>query len=223
MARFKYLQPDLPRARENNLIRHLFRNFISLHAVMHDLFFDGLSTDTSRKVLQRMVKQGLLTRYPLFHNRHYFRLGTAAAQRWAYPRTRCHQLGAQRLPYELGVLHYVSQHDRVKKRLLPHELKNRFEWFPDGLMQWAYLMQQGKLVTLRTELSGRADRIIEKFGRQLYDYSTLPQFRELIESDQFAFCVVTATAAQAVAIEQRSPDLIVDLSTHICPDLVHFM
>ena len=228
MIQLKHQKPDLENRRDASIIAHNARNFITTHEAVEPLFFEGLSTDTSRKVLERLCKRGFLIRYSLFRKNHYYyRLGQHSVRRWGYPRSRSSKLGGLRLPYELGALAYncLDFDEHPRKRLLPEELKAHLPWFPDTLMQWAYLWDSGRLGTIRVEHRLRPDRVIAKLNEQLYRYSELFEFRALIESARFFFIVVTATEHQAHALqhEAREQALPVELRTSYYPELIRFI
>jgi len=202
MHAFKYRKPDLRNRRDANIIAHVFRNFITTSEVVHRLFFNGLSVDTSRKVLKRLREKDLLARYHIAGNRYYFRLGRASLARWGYPRSRSEKLGAQRLPYEIGTLAAMCFGGRPRKRLLPHELKNRLPWFPDSLMQWAYLWEENTLGSIRVEARcSRPDRLVTKLSDQVYSYCANDEFRELVEQGRFFLIVILATEPQELAVQ----------------------
>ena len=225
MLKYFYQPPDLPIRRDNRIVVHVFRNFITTHTVVHKLFFKGLSRDTSRKVLRRLVQRDILIQYPLFGNVAYYRLGQYAIARWNFPRNRSSKLGAQRLPYELGTLAFSSMGDVPRKRLLRHELLAKHPWFPTKLMQWAYFVDGDKLLTVRVEISGRPAKTIKKFAEQIYQYSSHPEFRTLIESSKFRLLVVTATEAQEHALQVESVEQAfpIELQTAHYPELVKFI
>ncbi len=206
-----YPKPDLELPRDNQLIDHVLRNHITTLSVVQDLFFAGLNYDTARKVLRRLVAANYLTRYPLFANGDYFRLGKAAISRWGYPRTRVPALGAQRLPYELGSLAYCcmdSDSDTGKKRTRLHasEILAQASWFPEPLTQWAYLIKGDVLYSIRVEINHFGPSILQKLGQQLYEYSVLSQFKKCIQEKRFGFVVVMASEQQETALKKALRD-----------------
>ncbi len=221
----KYHKPDLDNRRENCVLMHLARNFISLPCVLHELYFAGRSVDTSRKVLTRLVRRGFLAKYRLLRNEHYYRLGPESVKRWGFPRTRTEKLGAQRLPYEIGALAYTSMDVRPRKRLFPHELLSRLPWFPESLLQWAYLWENNRLVSIRVEHRARAEHVVAKLSDQLYRYSQHFEFRRLIEEGRFLFVVITATDHQELALQAEAQEqrLRVEVLTANYPELIHFI
>ena len=225
MTGFKYKRPDLDVRRDNRLLMHTFRNFIAMPFVIHNLFFNGLSQDACRKVINRLEKNGYLVRYPLIGSQTYLRLGPKAVSRWQFPRSRSHKLGGQRLPYELGCMYYTCIEGQPRKRLLPHELKKHHSWFPDSLQQSAYLQDGEQLATIRVEPRCTPERVISKLGEQLYRYSEIPEFRTLIDCDGFYFVVVMASEAQADAVAHQAIEqqLAVDVRTAVYPELMHFI
>lgn len=225
MQTFKYRKPDLRNRRDAAVLMHVVRNYITVAPVVHELFFSGRSTDSTRKVLRRLVDRGFLSEYPLFGNRSYYRLGPQAVARWGYPRTRTEKLGPQRLPYELGALAYTSMDTAPRKRLMPHELRRRLPWFPARYMQWAYLWEEGRLGTIRVEARTGPERVLTKLGEQVYRYGQLPEFRELIQSSRFFFVLVTATGPQELAMQREAAEqaLPVELRTAHYDELIRFI
>lgn len=181
------------------LLMHVFRNFITRLSVAWELFFDGVSKDAARKVFYRLVDDGFLKEFELYGRESYYRLGAEAVRRWGYPRGRTNALGPQRLPYELGTLSFMSAERR--KRLLPHELKKRFPWFPDTRMNWAYFTEGDSLGTVRVETRTCAERVVEKLNRQVYEASGEQGFRQLIDDRRFQIAVITASEMQDLALQ----------------------
>lgn len=195
-----YLVPDLDLPRDNQVISHVLRNYMTTLSVVQDHFFQDLHYDTARKVLRRLVSANYLTRYPLFANSDYFRLGKAAISRWGYPRTRVPALGSQRLPYELGSLALCCMGDEKRVRLHASELLSIFPWFPESLTQWAYIHEKSVLTSIRVECTGFGSTVLEKLGAQLHDYQIDPSFRALVQARRFQFAVVTASEQQELAL-----------------------
>ena len=206
MKTYRYMPPDLNNRRDNRVVLHVFRNFMTTQEAVHRLFFNGLKPDASRQVLTRLTDDKLLTQYPLYSNKAYYRLGPRAIYRWGYPRSRGDVLGWLRLPYEVGCLHYTCLGGTPKKRLLQHRLLEKLPWFPHSLMQWAYLWENDRLGMIRVEPRCRAERVLKKLGEQIYGYAQYPEFSQLIEDGRFFVVIVTATEPQALAVEQEQYD-----------------
>ncbi len=225
MTTVRHRRPDLANRRDAAILMHVLRNFVTTAEVVHQLFFRELSLDTSRKVLRRLVDRKFLNEFPLFANKNYYRLGPAAVTRWDYPRSRSEKLGAQRLPYELGTLAYTCLDEKPRKRLLAEEIKEHWPWFPHRFLQWAYILDGESLGTIRVEVRTRPQRMIAKLAEQAYRYRETPEFRELIESGNFFFVVVTATELQELAVQAEAQEqgLAVSVRTSHYPELVRFI
>ena len=222
---FTYRIPDLKNTRDKHILCDVFRNEMTTVAATHERRFSGLKLNTCGKVLRRLTKEKYLNEYHLWGNKSYWRLGPRGIQACNCSRKRGHALGPQRLPYLLGCLKVTCLSYTPRTRLLPHKLFQYLPWFPDRLLQWAYLWEDNRLGTIRVEPRIRADKLVQKLCEQVYQYGGMhSEFEKLIDERRFFFVVVTATEDQehVVEDERKHQGLCVPLETIHYKELVRF-
>ena len=114
------------KSRRDHLVAHVHRNRISTPEAIARLFFQGATRNAVTQCTTALVESGYFNRYPLFGRRIYVTLGRRAVRRWNVSRRRTQPLGNQALATEFATLAYCCLEERVRKRLLPHELKRQF-------------------------------------------------------------------------------------------------
>ncbi len=192
----------------------------------HKRRFEGLHLDNSRKVLKRLTKEKYLSEYPLFDNKPYWRVGPRAIKSFHFPKGRDKQLGSQRLPYDLACLALTTLNPTRRTRLLPHELVRALPWFPDSLLQWAYLWEDERLRTIRVEPRIRPDKLVRKLREQVFQYAaTSAEFSQLIDDGRFFFVIVATSEAAELAIQAEADheNLPVEIETSYYETLERFM
>lgn len=157
---------------------------------------------TAEQLVQRMVKRGLLKRWPLHASRTYLRLGSAAIERWQYPHSYYRRLGPQILPYVWGCHSLTAYKKPAPVRLLPAELEEFIPDFPmeRDLRQWAYYRDTengvDSLVTIRVEYRVGGEAVIKRAAEHFHRYRRHPVLDDLLEQGRFQLHVITATAEQ---------------------------
>ncbi len=199
-------QPDLLHHRSNEMVRFLLRNHVGTNETIRRVVVPEVQKPTAQKLIVRLIKRGLLKRWPLHASKSYLRLGSAAIARWQYPQSYSRRLGPQVLPYQLGCLSLMANSQPSIQRLLPEELAQAFPDFPNtrDLHQWAYYLDSSgpasKLVTVRVEYRVGGEAVINKVAEQLHRYRQHPCVNRLLDEQRFIVHVVTATAEQEMAL-----------------------
>jgi len=199
-------RPNLTHERSNEIIWFIVRNLIATNDTLHRELFPDIAKATAQKIIVRLIKKGLLRRWPLHASKSYLRLGPSAIARWQYPESFARRLGPQVLPYQMGCLSLFSKHKPKLERLLPEELSLRLPGFPDtrDLHQWAYYLEDSsvgiRLVSIRVEYRVGGDAVINKIAEQLHRYRQHPCINQLLDHGRFLVHVVTATAEQEMAL-----------------------
>lgn len=206
-------KPDLAHERSNEMIRSAARNLVVTNESLHSEVVPEVTKATAQKLIVRLIKRGLLKRWPLHASKSYLRLGPAAVARWQYPTSLSRRLGPQVLPYQLGCLSLTSRSQPPIQRLLPEELEEQFPGFPNtrDLQQWAYYLDSSsgvpKLVTIRVEYRVGGEIVVNKLAEQIHRYRAHRQINELLNTERFLFHVVTATVQQEESLWDAAEQL----------------
>ena len=215
-------------SRHDHILAHVRRNRITTPEALHRLFFQGATRNSVTQCTTALVESEYLNRHPLFGKRTYFTLGRRAVRKWNISPRRTQALGKQALATEFATLAYCCLQEHVRKRLLPHEIKQHFPWFPDHHMHRPYYLDHGDgarhLATIRVELSDSAQHIVRKHSQELYNYRNIIEFRRLIDLGQFVLVIITASAHMRDQIRDELdcagwfvPSCVLDY-----PELIHF-
>ena len=190
-------KPILPVKRYCHILEHVYRNRMTVRAVLQLLFWNHqCSLNAITQVTSQLVDAGWLTVYPLFHTHRYFTLGPRC-RKLGVPRRLILPIGEQSLPLEYASLIYCcnNQDKIVRKRLLPEEIRGQYPWFPRFMLRhpcyFDHYQQKTRLAMIRVELCHSARFIIDKQLRHLYRYRQLPEFANLLDVDQFMFVTMT--------------------------------
>lgn len=220
--------PDLKHPRTNDSIYFTLRNHIATNDVLHRTIFPEVSVATAQKLISKMLKRGLLKRWPLYGSKSYLRLGPAAIARWGYPSILARRPGPQVLPYLWGCLSLCTKSDPPLSRLMPHELEVHCPGFPSSrdLQQWAFYRDaSNRLGMIRVEYRASAAAVVSKLAEQIHRYRQHQRISELIRSGQFFVHIIAATAEQESAIwaEADRAGLSVEIQTCHDPSLTMFL
>lgn len=188
------------------MIRFVLRNHVATNNTLHREVFPDVGTATAQKLILRVIKRGLLKRWPLHASRSYLRLGPTAIARWQYPESYSRRLGPQVMQYQLGCLSLFSKSEPKVPRLLPQELDQLVPGFPQtrDLRQWAFYSDSStgvdRLATVRIEFRVGGDAVINRLAEQIHSYRKHPCINQLIDQRRFIAHVVTATPEQESAL-----------------------
>lgn len=198
--------PDLAHARSNRIIELGLRDHVITNESIHRRVLPEVAAATAQKIISKLIKRGLLKRWPLHGSRSYLRLGSSAIARWQYPASYSRRLGPQVLPYLMGCLSLTTYGTSPPVRLLPCELEQAFPEFPTtrDVQQWAYYQElsesETKLATIRVEFRVGGDVVVNKIAEQLHRLRNHPTLNQVLDSNRMIVHVVTATAEQEEAI-----------------------
>lgn len=164
------------------------------------------SRNAVNKVVNRLCRAGLLTKYPLVHPVRYFVLGDTAARQLGCGGYRANPLGPQILPVEFGVLCFATLGRQLHLRLTRSELFSRLGWMSERLADLPHTVDRaGVLELVRVDLGGPSDHVARKCVADINQRRMLQPFNELCADGGFRLVVVTGTARKAEAI-RRSLD-----------------
>ena len=215
--------------RDGHIIDHVVRHRISNNEIIQKLFFFGQQPNAVTKVTARLCRTNLLRKFPLYHPRTYFTLGSQAAQLLGLSSNRTLPLGPQSLPIEFGALAYATLGPRYQRRLTHRELRDCCPWLDDRLLDAPHCLNETTdpptLELIRVDLGGKPDHVARKCGADIQVRRRFPEFDALLRQSGFRLVVVTGTTDKAAAIRD-SLDLHVwpdGLQIHLAvvPDLLH--
>lgn len=206
--------PNLPRARDNHVIKHVHRMHLSVPAAIRRLFFPRASRTAAAQVVARLVKRGYLSRYRFYRNHVYFTLGPVSVSRFGASPRRTKPLGEQSFPVDYATLAYCClSGGPIHKRLLPEEITKAYPWFPAAHLNAHpyYFHTEGTdgsrcLASIRVELGGTAKYIVRKHAHDVHKYREHAPFRELIERDEFMLVVITTSPRRADAVARLAQE-----------------
>jgi hypothetical protein len=217
--------------RDMRILQHVARHRLTTNDVIHRLFCPTARANAAVKISTRLVRMGLLRRFPLAHPQVYFTLSAKACQQLRTGTYRSQPLGPQSLPSEVAALHYCTCGSRYHDRLSIREVVDRFPWFPLVSRHDIYCLDQDQpnsaiLEWIRTDLGGPSHLITRKARGRLDRWMAFPSFVAAQKHNAFRFVFLTSTSEKSQALHESlsAQDWPDDASIHmaVIPQLFRF-
>jgi hypothetical protein len=212
-----------PRKRDKAIVEYIRRYHMGTPESLAKRICPELSANALKKTLQRLVKRGVLRRFPLYQQRFYYILSRQVCQELQLSLRRSMPLGHEGLVQHLAVLVFCEQCNL--QLLTQQEFTTHFpELYRPHLPSGYYFLEPaaGSLGWIMVDHGSRPDRLVSKVGRVIGKRYALPEFAKVIQADAFSIALVTATALKKQAIERallERPRKHVSVQVHVIPEL----
>ena len=190
------------RARDELILDFVDRSSLVIRLAIDPMFPDSTPNAISQ-VIARLREQQYLNRFTLLGNLKYYRLGPAAVKKGRGRRaSQTKPLPPAVIPVQLAALFFCNLAGVSRKRLKPSELAKVYPSFPAQLCkQHPYYIDRDagetRLAMIRVELSGSAQRIIDKHMANVHEYrEKYPGVGPMLDNGQLM--IVTLFASQEV-------------------------
>jgi hypothetical protein len=189
------------------IVQHVARHRLTTNEVLRRLVAPNAKLNAMVKVTSRLCRLQMLQKFPLAHPQTYFTLTSKACRQIGVATSRSLPLGPQSLPSEFATLLYCTYGERYHQRLMNHEIRERFPWFPAGhnhLICCRDLteMQKPVMEWIRPDLGGPSHHIVRKTFRRLNVWVQSSAFNAALQQSHLRLVFLTATAQKAQCIQE---------------------
>jgi hypothetical protein len=207
--------------RDRLIIAFIARYGMATSAVLHKVFFPGLTPKAVERVLTRLIRQGKVCSRPLFGKTAYYALTAASARDLGLNEARAlRPMGTQALVQNYSILLFCTAADR-RLRMTGAEFRARFPGLlptdaergqgkGQGLSTNRYYIDPGdipalggrpRLAIMVADFRSHPRRLVRKIRREFHKRECLKSFRQLFDDDQFLITLLTAFPEKAATLE----------------------
>jgi hypothetical protein len=206
--------------RDRLILGLIARYGMATAAVLHTVYFAGLTPKAVERVLTRLIRQGNICSHPLFGKTVYYTLSPSSARDLGLNDARpLRPMGTQALVQNYSMLLFCTSGDR-RQRMTSAEFQARFpsliptdgergEGKGQGLSTHRYYVDSGeipplggrpRLALMVPDYQSHPRRLVRKVRREIKKRECLSGFRELLRGDQFLVTLLTAFPEKAAVL-----------------------